>query len=204
MRGTTLEASGHETEDRLELYALGRLSHSDTEQVEEHLLWCGLCRETLDSAAAFALAMRDELKHNPAPIPKKSSQWFGWLTTPRIAMIGAFALILLALSIYVLRPGRPVASLAALQLTAIRGEMQTVRPARQLRLTVTDAPATGAPFRLELVNGGGTPIWSGAPEATPGALRMQVNKPLDPGNYFVRLYASGGELLHEYGFRVQD
>ena len=197
-----MEATGHETEDRLELYALGRLSEWDGAQIEEHLFLCVVCRDKLDNAADFALAIRGELKERPLPAKKKLFEWLSW-PVPRFAIAGAFGIALLALALIWIRPSLRVAPLATLQLTAMRGEMQTITLTREVDLIVA-APARGAPFRLEVVDDSGSSIWTGAPEGIPEGLRIKVKDRLSQGDYFVRLYASGGELLHEYGFRVRD
>ncbi len=198
-----MDATGHETEERLELYALGRLAEQDIAQVEEHLFLCEACRDTLDSTADFALAMRNELKERPEPAKKKALEWLRW-PTPRFAMAGAFAIVLTAVGLYWIRPTIRVAPLTTLQLIALRGDMPSIGTARELDLTVIDAPAKGGPFRLEVVDGSGSPVWNGAPSPSPKGLEVKVRDRLSPGDYFVRLYGARGELLHEYGFRVRN
>ena len=182
----------HQPEDRLELYALGRLSGSEVEQIEEHLLMCQACVGKLEEIGVFALNVREDLKAHAEP-PVRS--WAVW-RQPRFALPAIFAMALLALGVYFAGSGRRVEPFASLQLTAMRGEMQTVEAARETDLTLTDPPSTGAPFRVEVVDAGGAGVWSGT------GLHAKIRKRLAPGDYFVRLFSSKGQLLHEYGFHV--
>lgn len=192
----------HHSEERLELYALGRLPEEEAVQIEEHLFLCDSCRESLDTAADFAVGVRDHLRQNPVP-PKRSV--FDWLnlSAPRFALAGAFAVAILALGIFWLRPSARIAPLATLQLTAMRGEMQTTGTAREFDLTLADASAPGGRFRVEVVNGSGTRMWEGASATDAGQVEVKIRQRLSPGDYFVRLYSASGELLHEYGFCVR-
>jgi len=90
-----------------------------------------------------------------------------------------------------------MAPVASLQLTALRGEMATVAPTREIDITVTDAPREGGPFRLEVVDGSGKQLWSG------NGLAAQVKRSFSNGVYFVRLYTADGNLSREYGFAVK-
>ena len=184
----------HQSEDRLELYALGRLSGSEVGQIEEHLLICHSCVDRLEGIGAFALSVREDLKTHAEP-PRRS--WAIW-RQPRLAFAAILAMALLTLVVDRAREGGRVEPFASLQLTALRGDMQKVPPARETDLTLTDPPSTGAPFRLEVVDAGGAGVWSGA------GLGAKIHKPLSPGDYFVRLFSSKGRLLHEYGFHVVE
>jgi len=189
----------HESDDQLELYALDRLSELEAARVEDHVILCDVCRDRLEEVGTFAFAMRDALLTQPAMADRERFGWLrSWFAGPRLAMAGAFAAVLLAVGIYWMGGSSRMASVASLQLTAIRGsEVQAVAAARELDLTVTDAPAEGAPFRLEVVDSGGAGVWTGT------GLEAKVKTRLAPGDYFVRLYSAQGQLLHEYEFRVR-
>jgi len=197
----------HETDEQLELYALGRLSESHMEAVEEHLVLCVSCRQRLDEVEVFALAMRRAIGAEPATEPGRA--WFGWLRQP--AMLGSlgFAAILLAAGLYLsLGRSHGVAPLASLQLTAMRGEVQSVGVARETDITLADAstgdvpPGDAPPGRLraEVVDAAGSPVWSGPIDGNSGRIRLTMR--LAVSSYFVRLYDDTGQLLHEYAFRV--
>jgi hypothetical protein len=205
----------HTSEDRLELYALDRLSGTEIIQVEEHLIVCEPCRARLEQNAAFAFAVRDVLRqHSPLPLEAAvspwqrvlSKPWFGvnvW--NPRFA-IGALACLVLVVSLSWLGihsgTDSKLTPVASLQLIALRGDMQSIPATKALDLTLTDAPAEGAPFRIELVDSGGSAQWSGTPQTDAKGLKARIDKSFAAGTYFARLYDASGKLIHEYGFRV--
>ena len=201
-----MDAAFHESDDRLELYALGRLSDSEVEQIEEHLFLCDSCRDRMDNVGVFAVAIREELGTQPAPAATKGFNRdflnLNWMQ-PRFAMAGVLAALVLATGIFWIGGDVRLAPAASLQLQAVRGEMKSVGVARELDLTLTDAPRSGGPFRLEIVDASGGSVWTGNPELKATGLGVTVANRLSPGVYFARLYSASGQLVHEYGFRVQ-
>ena len=153
---------------------------------------CPSCTDRLEEIGAFALAVREDLKAHP---DSTQWNWSGWLQ-PCFALPAFFAMALLAVGFFWAGGARRLPPLASLQLAAMRGEMPAVEAARETDLTLTDAPTQGAPFRLEVVDASGAAVWSGA------GTEAKIQKRLSPGDYFVRLFSSQGQLLHEYGFHV--
>jgi len=193
--------TSHQPDDRLELYALGRLPEADLAIVEEHLLVCTSCQERLDELELFAIAMRQAIAAEPAV--QERSGWFVWLRgtlRPQLIWAVGFAAIILTAVLY-LHPGRNVAPLASLDLASVRGAVQEVREARETDLTLTDAPYQSG-LRAEVVDYKGEQVWSGQPTAGSGQIR--IARQLTPGSYFVRLFDESGKLMHEYGFNVQN
>jgi len=194
----------HQTDEQLELYALGRLPEPQVAVLEEHLLICPVCRDRLDEADAFAIAMRDAISGEPEEA--KRTDWFGWLhRTGGLAWAGGFAVLLIAGGLYLHQNGgqagrKVLAPVASLQLAAIRGEAPTVAPASETDLTLTDVRAE-AGMRVDVVDGTGNRVWTGG-FADAGAT-VKLGRQLNPGDYFVRLYDGTGKLLHEYGFSVR-
>lgn len=203
----------HESDDQLELYALDRLSEAEIKRVECHLMLCESCRDRLEETAAFAFAVREALKTQPETARSKApSGWLAWLPgsfeivfKPHFAM-AAFAAVILATGVWFLssRPdaGKLLAPVASLQVTALRGEMQTIPASKVLDLTLADSPSAGGPFRVEMVDANGDVQWTGAPANGPNGLSAHITKAVVPGVYFARLYDASGKLLHEYGFRA--
>ena len=195
----------HQTDERLELYALGRLPEPWVAEVEEHLLVCAACQERVNDLEAYARAMRQAISTEPA----ESSHLFSWfqqswfqqsrLKMPVLAWAGGLAAILLAVTLY-LQFVPHLAPLASLQLTAMRGAMPSVGSARETDITLADAPP-GAALRAVVVDSAGSTVWNGALE--PRTHKIALARALAPGNYFVRLFDDGGKLLHEYGFQVR-
>jgi hypothetical protein len=201
-----VDKSFHASDDELELYALDRLPELEVDRVEDHLIVCDPCRDRLEHIGSFALTMRETLRRFPAHEEREwfRFEWLSRLMQPRFAMAGAFA-VMLALLTGIYEARRPsLAAVASLQLTATRANLQEVPPAREFDLTLRDFPATGGPFRLELVDQAGTRLWAGHPESTPGELRAKIGLPLASGVFFLRLYGDADRLVHEYGFRVKQ
>ena len=140
----------------MEEYVLGRLAVSDLPAFEEHFMICTACRDQLDSVEAFAFGMKQALKTS-APVSKRASAWAYWFLRARQpAFSMALALVAMVASISIFSSGRTkFAPVATLQLTASRGEMSLTVAARELDLTLSDAPGVGGPFRVEVVNGVG-------------------------------------------------
>ncbi len=196
-----MEATSHESDERLELYALGRLCDSEVIGIEEHLLVCDVCRERLDESAGAAFVIGEALRANPVPFQRSLLDWLknGWLR-PQFAFAGALAVLVLAVGL-LWRGNSGLAPVASLQLTAMRGDdVRSVPLARELDITFGDAAGAS---KVEVVDSNGSPVWSGAPELVGGAVRAKVVKPLSRGEYFARVYDSAGRMLHEYGFRVR-
>lgn len=201
-----MDLTFHGTDDQLENYALGRLPDSELPLLEEHLMVCAGCRERLDLAEQFALGMRDELHASGARDASIPGNWLstvsmGWVRRLIFPVAVGFA-ALIAVVLFFSNGRTPVAPAAALQLTAMRGEMPIAIPAREMDLTLMDAPPAGGPFRVEVLDATGRTEWNGTAESGPKSLEIKVQRQLAPGDYFVRLYDSGSKVLHEYGFRV--
>lgn len=187
----------HETDEQLELYARGQLPEPRVAAIEEHLLICVSCQERLDDVEAFALAMRRAAASEPGREARTS--WFAWLRRPVWSGALGFAAIVLAAGLYLNFGRSHMAPLASLQLTAMRGNVQSVGLAQETDITLADA-APGRALRVEVVDSGGKPIWTGSLDGNDN--RIQLKKQLSPDNYFVRSFDATGKLLHEYGFRV--
>jgi anti-sigma factor RsiW len=196
----------HETDEQLERYALGSLPEPQVAVVEEHLLVCVTCQERLDDLGTFALAMRDAIASEPAV--QARTGWFEWLRSwdprqPALAWAGGFAILVLASGLYLHSgriAGRDALPLASLELTAMRGDIQSAALARETDITLADAPP-GPALRAEVVDATGGRVWSGALDGD--GHKIKLMKQLAPGDYFVRLHDNTDRLLHEYGFRVR-
>jgi hypothetical protein len=192
-------------DEQLERYARGQLDSSQTVPLEEHLLMCSACQERLDSVGDFALAMKAALVKQPA-LEQSSGRaygWFDWLRKPAFSMAIGFAALILVVAIFSNNKTSFVPS-ASLVLTAIRGEMPQTVAAREFKLTLSDAPKDGGPFRVEVVNATGGSVWSGLVASGPNGVQVTEPRALSAGDYFVRLYSADGKILREYGFRVRS
>src|ERR1700730_3725317 len=99
----------HSDEEHLESYAMGRLSDSEVETLEEHLLCCEQCRDALDETEAFIASMRGALKKEriatlPKPVVIGTRATRSWIP----AYVGAFAFAAI-LFVVVTQAPRPAA-----------------------------------------------------------------------------------------------
>jgi hypothetical protein len=191
----------HGTDEQLELYALNRLPESEFALIEEHLIVCAACREKLDGIADFALGMR-EAPGTERPQRRFAAQLGSFFRLPAFSMALAFSTLLIVIAIFS-NVRTQFAPTASLQLTATRGEMSVTVPARAFDLRLTDGPREGGPFKVEVLNAMGLSLWTGLAASSPVGVEVNVPQPLTQGDYFVRLYSPGGEMLREYGFRVR-
>jgi hypothetical protein len=199
----------HGTDDQLEAYALGRLATSDRPALavlEEHLMVCSTCRDRLDGVEAITSGMKDAFGPNSAIAISKQTELFAWLPWPRVSL--AMALLAMAAVISIFSRGQTqFAPVANLQLSATRGEMRVAPPARELDLTLLNAPVTGQGFHAVIVNATGRTVWSGparqAQDPSADSLQIKAQQRFESGDYFLRLYLASGDAVREYGFRIR-
>jgi hypothetical protein len=184
----SLDPNIHATGDQLEQYALGSLPDSDVPRLEEHLLVCAACRDRIDEIAEFTLELREAVRNEPLPAASPQPDWFAWFRRPAFSMAVGLTALIIFMAVFSNRRTK-FAPAASIQLTAMRGEMTSSVPARELNLTLSDAI--------------GQTMWSGLAESSPKGVQVKVQQQLAPGDYFVRIYTSAGKVIHEYGFRIR-
>ncbi len=123
---------------------------------------CSTCRDRLDGVEAFASGMKDAFGSNSAIAISKQTRSFCLA-----AVAQGFARIGLPCSgrhYFHIFAGAQTqfAPVANLQLDATRGEMPMAAPARELDLTLLNAPTEGQGFRAVIVNATGRTVWSGS------------------------------------------
>jgi hypothetical protein len=198
-----LGGESQDSDDRLELYALGRLPAPEVENVEEHLLICDFCRDRLDELAAFAFSAREALKE--APPNTVSSVWRKWFPNTGIwrlslAMAATAAVLMLAIGMYRVQQREPLAPVAALHLTAVRSALIPVAaPSRELDIDFTDARDAA---QVIVLNAQGSTVWTGVVIHGPTDTRVRIQTALPEGEYFARAYAGDGTIIYEYAFRI--
>jgi hypothetical protein len=199
-----LEQNSHWSEDQLEAYVRGQLGSADVPRLEEHLLICSACQDRLDAAEDFAIGFREALETEPVatPAPQSSPGWFDWLRRPAFSMGLAFAGLILVIALFSNRK-LALAPSASLVLTAMRGQLTETPPARTYDITLSDGPREGGPFKVQVMNAAGAPVWNGLAVAGASGTQFTEGRRIDPGDYFIRLYTIEGKVLREYGFRIR-
>jgi hypothetical protein len=185
--------SRHLDAEDVERYSLGLAPEEEAAHFEEHLLICQACRDRIvecdQTAAGFQQASARIRRQGVIEIAPRRSLWPALLAAA--AMIAVLALITWSRSTTRLP--------AAVTLTAMRGgELLAHAPAgAPLRF---DPDTTGLPaspsYRLEMVDAVGHKVWSGVSPGPPAP-------PQRKGTYFVRISIGAGDVLREYGLKVE-
>ena len=201
----------HPTEEILEEFAFDRLPGVLTAQVEEHLLICPGCQDTVAETDSFVGALRAAVRHPaPAALGPVRSAWRNVLEAlPRLSygtsLAPALALVMLAF-VAVWKHPQETSTPIAVSLSSLRAaDPLAPAPAGKLLLLSFEAPdlASGQEYRVEVVDAAGAPVWKGAVTGTGGKLAAAMSKPLSNGVYWVRLYDADSELLREFGLSAK-
>jgi hypothetical protein len=198
----------HLAEEVLEEYAFDRLPEAQTAEIEEHLLVCAECREALEAVDEFILLAKvAAAEYQSRPRPRIWSILRG--TPGRAVLAASMAALGLVAVISWKAPwqDRQPAQTASVVLSAMRGgdllgipHAPAGRPLT-LEIDLTGLPAAGT-YRVQVVDAAGGPLWETSSEASQGRLRPKVDKGLESGVYWVRLYSQPAGLLREFGLRV--
>jgi hypothetical protein len=189
-----LGSEPHMDEEKAEQYALGDIAEDEIAQCDEHLLVCEACRQRVQQADEWLLAVQTAASR----LRREPQRERAWL--PRF--LPAFAALAAVVLIVIWFRGTRVddaPSAIAVALAANRGpggeaHAPASKPlALQPDLTGLDVPA---PYGIEIVDGAGARVWRGVFPGPPST-------PLRPGVYFVRVYSQEGRLCREYALRVE-
>ena len=186
---TKLQFGPHLSEETLEEYAFGRLSEQETCAVEEHILVCGDCQESLGDVDEYILLMKRATREPAVRAPR-----------PTIARYVAAGSIAALIVMGIFWPRAAPLSAETVNLAAFRdAEMARIHAGRpaDLRIDIPDLP--DAVYRIEVVDSIGRIVWSGKASAVTNQLRVSEPKPLKSGVYWTRLYSPAGKLLREFG-----
>ncbi len=201
------DPASHPDEDVLELYALNRLPEAEAARVEEHLLICHPCQDALKELDEYTTAMKRALKEREAMATVEASKpgFFDMFRQSRALPAAVVGVAALGLAVVILNHSGRTASPVELTLRSVRGGGPTMAEApagAPLNLRLQSEQLKIDPsYRVRIVDAKGAEMWSGAAPAD-GEL-LQVEKPLDAGMYWVRLYDSSGSQVQEYGLQVK-
>lgn len=188
----------HPSQELLEEYVLHRLTEARVAQIEEHLLICEVCRESVRELDVFVSTMK------AAAAAPATSQMRHLATSSRMGA-SALALLFLALVVFWTRPmdsPKP----AEVILSSIRGVESgaVVSAGRPLRLHI-DAPdlVGGKTYRVAVVDAAGRSVWTGRGTIDGAKISAEISKPLMSGVYWVRLYDTEDRQVREFGMSVK-
>jgi hypothetical protein len=202
---------GHVQEERLEMYAMGRLGESEVAEVEEHLLLCEICQEELTRVDEFLKAFRVAAPAVEAAKAKsgggvleRTRRWLVRIRDEKAVTYAAPSLALAALALVVMVPGPGDAPVAKVELRSERGAgIVNVAAGRRLSLFLDARGLPAAPtYRVELADANGSVEWTGPGSLSNETLAVVTGKAVGAGRHWVRIYgdSGGGErLLREFG-----
>jgi len=211
-----MESDGnrHLDEDEIEEYSMGVVPEIECARFDEHLLVCGACRIRVAESEDYLAAMHGaglQFRQQARKLRERqrgTRQVFLPLISRSyaVALVATFAVLVALLGLGALRRWvREAQPIFALRLEAVRGAgIEAHAPAGRtllLKLDLAGLPAQ-ASYRVETVDRLGNAVWQGmVPSVESKAIASLPG--MRAGVYFVRVYASSGELLREYGFDVQ-
>jgi hypothetical protein len=188
----------HLAEDTLEMYSMGRLSETEIDNVEDHLLICPVCQDRLTETDQFVHAIQSaarklELEPTAEPWWKKL-----FVLTPTPVWAAAACA---AIALFVFIPKQTQTAVVDLQ--AMRGPEAPVQApanaALTLKLSLNGLDNAG-PLQVQIASATGQIVAISQAERVGDAAIARADK-LPAGTYWVRLY-SGTEILREYGLTV--
>ena len=207
----TSNLKSHPSNAVLECYSLGNLSETELERVEEHLFVCAQCQNELSSIDTYIGDMKYGCRETLRQMATQPGGLLGRLgplfTLPRPVLAGACAALVLAVVLPVMRFQTALGVPAEVELATSRGAGSpgahaAARRPLLLQLDGSTLPASGT-FRAEVVNHGGSTVWSGPAVHDGVHLSFAVRRSLAAGTYWVRLYDSGDDLVREYGLELK-
>ena len=198
--------SMHPSEEALERYSLGQFTEVECATLEDHLLICIECQETLtriDAEVSDIKQVCQEVAAEPEPISKPGLFARFSMATPMWA--AAAAAIVIAVAVPVYRQTTAPRGQSDVILEASRGSapVAEAKAGNNLKLNIdlTQISAQG-PYRVAIVGSDGQQVWSAEGIRSSGRVTLDGPNNLGAGNYWVRIYGSG-TLLREYGMLLK-
>lgn len=197
------DPTSHPDEDTLESYALGRLPESEVVRIEEHLLVCHPCQDALKELDEYVTAMKGALAEQEAgkvEVPPMAAPW--WRKPTAIPLAAG---VVIAAGLGLMQATRQSVEPVELTLRSLRGggpQMAEAPAGSPLRLQFqSEQFQIDSTYRVRIVDAQGGEVWNGAAPSN-GAM-LPVDKPLDAGMHWVRLYDASGTQVQEYGLQVK-
>jgi hypothetical protein len=192
----------HLEEEQAEKYSMGCFTAMELAPIEEHLLICAACRAKVASHDDFAVAMKTAASQLMREPKRPRARLFFFPRLIPIAAAAGLILVLAGVGTRVVSHNRVPAFAVSLQ--AVRGVLvgNQAPAGRPLILQLDLAELPQAAYRVEVVDASGVVVWKGIGLPSPANSTAVAIHGLNAGVYFVRVYASSGGLLREYGLEV--
>lgn len=210
----------HVDEEALERYTLGHLAEADIERIEQHLLICETCQHRVEEADQYVRSMRAaarRVERNPPlwdrAVAAARTLWAhrrSWkLPLPawnRPVLTGMTAIAACAVLLITALPDRHTPYQEVRLTRAVRGAEPGVANAEAGQALRVSADLTGLPvlgsYRMELADAEGRIVWQGVAAPRDSSATVEIDKKPGSGRYWVRIYDPAGDLLREFGLRL--
>ncbi len=197
--------SEHPNEEALERFLLNMSSEEELEDLEMHVLACGLCVDQLEAMEIRIAATRSALKSlESRRISPKSTEAASsrkrWFTIPGLS----FAATGLVAAVGVVLFSIP----QDVTLTAYRGsETASVSEGRPLHIHLNAAGLNSGAVAVELADRRGALVWKGTSVIRHDAVDVTLPRITESGSHYLRLYstpsgANESVLLREFALKA--
>lgn len=193
----------HPAEGQLEEYAFRRLPEEETETLEEHILFCTSCQDRLREVDEYILLMKTAAAESLQPAVQP---WWRLPLNPRLLAATAGLAAVLVAGFWFKLPGARDTAPVRVELVAYRGADIARAPAEKrvdLAIDASDLPSSPN-YRIQVVDDSGAEEWAGEAARARATLIGHVPRSLASGVHWVRVFSAQGELLREFGLRVDQ
>lgn len=195
----------HISEEWFELYVMGRLPEAQTADLEEHVLFCEECQDTLRHVDEFILAFRAAAP-KAVRAPAKPGFWQrlrNWIGISRIGLLAPAAVACGAVIMVILAPmSLREPSIETVELASARGEagITAVTAGNRLHMVLDTRGLAELPvYTVELVDSRGNPEWTGKVKPSARGLSVTTSEAVPAGQHWLRIKSGSGEPLREFG-----
>jgi len=201
----------HPSEDFLEEYAFDRLSEPDCAAFEEHLLVCPRCQHNLRQTDEYIFLMKQGAMEWQSDKASRATASRSVVWRSSIAAVLGAGAVTAALAVAIPHYSwQSSPSTSPVELVALRGgegpAMARARSGAPIGIMIDTADLDNRHgLRVAVVDANGKPVWTGdAREPAAGTrISARIDTRLRAGVYWIRLYSAGGELLREFGLRLE-
>lgn len=194
--------------ETVELFSRGKLEDPLLSEFEAHYLVCRECQDEVAAWDSYVAAVRGGTRNYRDAVPFWRRPFIRRVmpSAPHFALPLAIAAVIVCIAVLPYQP--PARQSQTLQLESLRGTSMVAVGSSSARLTLqlNVRGLEGYPiYKSEVVTSSGSTVWSGQVAANGDSAAAQLDRPLSPGTYWVRVYGSSDrkDLLREYGLTIE-
>lgn len=200
----------HPTETMWEEYSFGRSDDQEAAALEEHLLLCEACQNSLEELTEHIRLMKAATARLEPPPHRRLARGWGLVKQASAQPLGRLfwitGLAAVCLPLWFSVGSVPSKAPSLVNLASFRGEDASIThaPARRpLDLSINSSDVPAPEYRMTVVTSSGKQVWAGSPKVSGSMLSVRIPQGLESGAYWVRLYSRESVILSEYGLRLE-